>query len=217
MTTFAVTTPAPIPQPSLRRQKGYSIVELSIALAIISIILVTALAGVQRILRTNNVNNDLKTINLLTARLTTMLANNASTSGITNANLIALKVFEDFAFKGGVAVNAFGGEVTIVPNSKNVDTTPAGSGLVMYSRDIPPEVCPDYINGISNLSSNITTIDGVVGIDRLAASIEASASKLNSALLVICGLILGLMMGGFFSTAMELQSGIAQQNSQITK
>jgi prepilin-type N-terminal cleavage/methylation domain-containing protein len=97
MTTFAVTTPAPIPQPSLRRQKGYSIVELSIALAIISIILVTALAGVQRILRTNNVNNDLKTINLLTARLTTMLANNASTSGITNANLIALKVFEDFA------------------------------------------------------------------------------------------------------------------------
>ena len=163
MTTFAVTTPAPIPQPSLRRQKGYSIVELSIALAIISIILVTALAGVQRILRTNNVNNDLKTINLLTARLTTMLANNASTSGITNANLIALKVFEDFAFKGGVAVNSFGGEVTIVPNIGNVDTTPAGSGLIMYSRDIPPEVCPDYINGISNLSSNITTIDGVVG------------------------------------------------------
>jgi len=163
MTTFAVTTPAPIPQPSLRRQKGYSIVELSIALAIISIILVTALAGVQRILRTNNVNNDLKTINLLTARLTTMLANNASTSGITNANLIALKVFEDFAFKSGVAVNAFGGEVTIVPNNANVDSTPAVSGLIMYSRDIPPEVCPDYINGISNLSSNITTIDGVVG------------------------------------------------------
>ncbi|MFN5811718.1 MAG: hypothetical protein ACK44R_11080, partial [Burkholderiales bacterium] len=58
---------------------------------------------------------------------------------------------------------------------------------------------------------------GVGSIDRLAASIEASASKLNSALLVICGLILGLMMGGFFATAMELQSGIAQQNSQISK
>jgi prepilin-type N-terminal cleavage/methylation domain-containing protein len=164
MTTFAVTTPAPIPQPSLRRQKGYSIVELSIALAIISIILVTALAGVQRILRTNNVNNDLKSINLLTARLTTMLANNASTSGITNANLIALKVFEDFAFKSGVAVNAFGGEVTIVPNNASVDSTPAGSGLIMYSRDIPPEVCPDYINGISNLSSNITTEETSAGV-----------------------------------------------------
>ena len=58
---------------------------------------------------------------------------------------------------------------------------------------------------------------GVGSIDRLAASIEASASKLNSALLVVCGLILGLMMGGFFSTAMELQSGIANQSSQVSK
>lgn len=58
---------------------------------------------------------------------------------------------------------------------------------------------------------------GVGSIDRLAASIEASAAKLNAMLLVFCGLILGIMMGGFFSTAMELQSGIAQQNTQITK
>lgn len=197
MTTFAVTTPAPIPQPSLRRQKGYSIVELSIALAIISIILVTALAGVQRILRTNNVNNDLKTINLLTARLTTMLANNASTSGITNANLIALKVFEDFTFKGGVAVNAFGGEVTIVPNSKNVDTTAAGSGLIMYSRDIPPEVCPDYINGISNLSSNITTIDGVVGtVPTMGGDVFSRTAKSSSIPLSLSTLVTACSLTG---------------------
>lgn len=55
---------------------------------------------------------------------------------------------------------------------------------------------------------------GVGSIDRLAASIEASAAKLNSILLIICGLILGLMMAGFFGTAMELQSGISSVNSQ---
>ena len=44
-------------------QKGYSIIELSIALAIISIILVGSLAGVQRVLRSNNVNSDLRNIN----------------------------------------------------------------------------------------------------------------------------------------------------------
>ena len=81
MTTFAVTTPAPIPQPSLRRQKGYSIVELSIALAIISIILVTALAGVQRILRSNNTNEDLRNLNLLASKLTVMLTNVTNTAG----------------------------------------------------------------------------------------------------------------------------------------
>ena len=58
---------------------------------------------------------------------------------------------------------------------------------------------------------------GVGSIDRLAASIEASASRINAMLLVICGLILGMMMGGFFATAMELQSGIAKQNQQIRK
>ena len=50
------------------RQKGYSIIELSIALAIVSIILVTALTGVQRILRTNNLNEELKKANLLVAQ-----------------------------------------------------------------------------------------------------------------------------------------------------
>ena len=54
---------------------------------------------------------------------------------------------------------------------------------------------------------------GVGSIDRLAASIEASAARLNSILLVICGAILGLMMAGFFGTAMELQSGISNVNS----
>ena len=34
---------------------------------------------------------------------------------------------------------------------------------------------------------------------------------------IMMGLFFGLMMGGFFATAMELQSGIAQQNSQISK
>jgi len=49
---------------------------------------------------------------------------------------------------------------------------------------------------------------GVGSIDRLSASIVATASKLNTALLLVCGIILGIMMAGFFATAMELQSGI---------
>ena len=67
------------------KQKGYSIIELSIALAIISIILVTSLAGVQRVLRSNNVNNDLRNINLAVASLTALSATQTSTSGVTMA------------------------------------------------------------------------------------------------------------------------------------
>ena len=62
------------------KQKGYSIIELSIALAIISIILVTSLAGVQRVLRSNNLNNELKVVQLGIASLGTLLANATTTS-----------------------------------------------------------------------------------------------------------------------------------------
>jgi type II secretory pathway pseudopilin PulG len=62
-------------------QKCYSIIELSIALAIISIILVTALVGVQRILRSNNVNEDLRNLNLLASKITVMLTNVQNTAG----------------------------------------------------------------------------------------------------------------------------------------
>ena len=83
-----------------KKQKGYSIVELSIALAIISIILVTALAGVQRILRSNNVNEDLRNLNLLASKITVMLTNVTNTAGITQANLVNLRAFEGFRVAG---------------------------------------------------------------------------------------------------------------------
>ena len=81
MTAFAKTIPVlDTSKPSIK-QKGYSIIELSIALAIISIILVTALAGVQRILRSNNVNEDLKNINLVASKLAVMLSSVPNTAG----------------------------------------------------------------------------------------------------------------------------------------
>ncbi len=140
-------------------QKGYSIIELSIALAIISIILVTSLAGVQRVLRSNNVNNDLRNINLAVAALTSLAATQTSTSGVTMANLIGLKVFDGFAVNetAGSVTNAFGGAIRVVSNGATVDGYPQNSGFILYSQNIPSEACPDYINGISTLSPNIST------------------------------------------------------------
>ena len=158
MTTFAVTTPAPIPQPSLRRQKGYSIVELSIALAIISIILVTALAGVQRILRSNNTNEDLRNLNLLASKLTVMLTNVTNTAGINQGQLINLRMFEGFRVNAvaGTVNNAFGGTITVATNTAALGTVPVNGGLMIYSGSIPPEVCSDYITGLNAISSHIS-------------------------------------------------------------
>ena len=156
MTASAVIHPLSKHQSSLRQQKGYSIIELSIALAIISIILVTALAGVQRILRSNNVNEDLKNINLVASKITVMLSNVSTTAGITQANLASLKAFEGFRVNGNNVTNAFGGAITIAPNTSALGTVPASGGLMLYSSLIPPEVCSDYITGLAPIASHIS-------------------------------------------------------------
>ena len=143
------------------KQKGYSIVELSIALAIISIILVTALAGVQRILRSNNVNEDLKNINLVASKLAVMLSTVPNTAGINQAQLINLRMFEGMRVDTvrNTVTNAFGGLITVIPNNAAIGTIPANSGIMLYSAGIPPEVCSDYITGLNTIASHISATD----------------------------------------------------------
>jgi prepilin-type N-terminal cleavage/methylation domain-containing protein len=172
MSASAVIHPPSNHQLPLRQQKGYSIIELSIALAIISIILVTALAGVQRILRSNNVNEDLKNLNLLASKVTVMLSNVTTTTGITQADLANLKAFEGFRVNGSNVTNAFGGAITIAPNSNALGTVPANGGLMLYSSLIPPEVCSDYITGLAPIASHISASDA-------AAAAVAGAEFIN--------------------------------------
>jgi type II secretory pathway component PulF len=49
---------------------------------------------------------------------------------------------------------------------------------------------------------------GTGSIDRIIDEINRSAAKVSSAILMLCGIMLFVMMGGFFSTTMELQAGI---------
>jgi prepilin-type N-terminal cleavage/methylation domain-containing protein len=156
MTASAETKPLSNHQAPLRQQKGYSIIELSIALAIISIILVTALAGVQRILRSNNVNEDLKNLNLMASKVTVMLTNVVNTANIAQADLVNLRAFEGFRVAGNVVTNAFGGNITVAPNSAALGTVPINGGLMVYSTRIPPEVCSDYITGLAPIASHIS-------------------------------------------------------------
>lgn len=49
---------------------------------------------------------------------------------------------------------------------------------------------------------------GIGSIDRIARSIEDASGKINTALLVIGGLVLGMMILAFFSTTQSISSGI---------
>jgi type II secretory pathway component PulF len=52
---------------------------------------------------------------------------------------------------------------------------------------------------------------GVGSIDRIAISIEGSANRINSFMLIICGFVLGGMMLGFMATTQQLNSALKNQ------
>lgn len=56
---------------------------------------------------------------------------------------------------------------------------------------------------------------GVGSIDRIERGIEDSAARINNIMLVVAGLVLGVMMLGFFMTAFELQSGIQRMGTGL--
>ncbi len=55
---------------------------------------------------------------------------------------------------------------------------------------------------------------GVGSMDRVIQSIERSASRMSSRMLVVCGFMMMFMMAGFFATAMEMQTGIRNNASK---
>jgi hypothetical protein len=56
---------------------------------------------------------------------------------------------------------------------------------------------------------------GVGSIEKILKSVEATSSKVNTAMMVIGGLILGCMMLGFLMTTMEIQSSMNSSQSHV--
>ena len=73
------------PPNRLRRQRGYSVVELSIALSIIAILTVAGLAGVQTVLNTNKSNNQIEQSGQSITKLSSTFQGQTSTANATNA------------------------------------------------------------------------------------------------------------------------------------
>jgi prepilin-type N-terminal cleavage/methylation domain-containing protein len=88
----------PIANKIAKKQAGYSLVELSVALAIVAVILVGGLMGTRQILLTNNVNNQLKDSAQVIAKITRQFQNALTTSGATNENLVPLSYWPQERF-----------------------------------------------------------------------------------------------------------------------
>jgi prepilin-type N-terminal cleavage/methylation domain-containing protein len=147
-------------------QSGYSLIELSIALAIIGIVIAGSIIGVQSILRANNVNKTISQTNNAVNKIVAKLArdntyNNANTANLSAANM---NIWED----DSIVRPAAGAAAQVNhPFGNNVYVTPLGGAVGQFEIDpgqayaytltgIPVAACSDLAVGLEGLGVGLS-------------------------------------------------------------
>lgn len=139
-----------------KKNAGYSLIELTIALSILAVIIVGALVGVQKILRSNAVNNELKALPVTIAAAQRLTNNLATLNGLTSNTFLRLGVWPQDRVVGAGAnqtvSNYFGGFQYLNPNSAAVAGYPIEQIFVLTLTNIPTEACSDIISGMDSMA-----------------------------------------------------------------
>ncbi len=160
------------------KQAGYTLIELSIAIAIISVLIMTALFGVQKILENNNVNTTSQQVTLATANINkyaVMLSDKAFVA--TTAGAAALGIWPDnIVTKNATGVvtkvsNPFGGEYL---------TATTANGYYIAITNVPVSTCLATVAAFGNTASAIDTDETAISI--ATASIVPTTPKNAKAL-----------------------------------
>ena len=132
------------------RQQGYTLVELAISVAILSVLIVAGLLGVQSILTSGKVNSQIKTVAKLSAKASAMFANNSTgTTGVTQQQVINVGGWDATKANGANITSSFGSAETITPNAAAIGAMAANTGFVYKVSSIPQAACADLASGVA--------------------------------------------------------------------
>jgi prepilin-type N-terminal cleavage/methylation domain-containing protein len=137
----------------LAYQRGYSLVELSVALAIVAVILVGALLGTRQIMLTNSVNNQVKDSAIVISKIQRQFAKQSNTANASNNVLAPLSIWpsERTSLNGtnwtirGV-IN--GSSELVFSNTSAIGTLPAKSGYIYILRQVPVDACSELVTAL---------------------------------------------------------------------
>lgn len=152
----------PVPQsPQTNRQGGYTIVELSIALTIISILIVSGLVAVNSVLTSSKANSQIEDSGRGLAKLQSFVT--VGTSGITTSGAIGMGLFPSSRVSGTTITNQFGGREFVEANLATLDGVDASKGAIYSLTSIPKQICTDIAASLAPLAYSVwvsTTISG---------------------------------------------------------
>jgi len=148
------TTVNPNPTNQKINQKGYTLVELAIAVAILAVLIVAGLTGVQGILTSGKVNDQIKTVAKLGSRISANYAS-LSTSGVTLSTITNLSGWDPskVSVSGSVTSvkSSFGSNEFITTNNTATGGMGANAGFIYTIAGVPNTACVDLANGLGAL------------------------------------------------------------------
>jgi prepilin-type N-terminal cleavage/methylation domain-containing protein len=139
------------------RQAGYTLVELSVALAIVGVILVGALVGSRQVLLSNSVNAQVRDSAQVIAKVQRQYAKQTSTTGATTDVLGPLAIWpSDRATVSGTATTVRGviggSSEFIFTNDAAIGTLAANQGFIYTLRKVRTDACADLVTALDPLS-----------------------------------------------------------------
>ena len=135
-------------KPLSATQRGYTLVELAITVAVLSVLMVAGLKGVQSILTSGKVNEQVKTVAKLAATANALFAS-SGTSGVTQTQMLNLGAWDASKAINGNITSSFGSLETITPNANASGVMAANTGFVYKISSVPQAACADLANGLS--------------------------------------------------------------------
>ena len=165
------------------KQGGYTLVELAIAVAILAVLIVAGLTGVQSILTSGKVNDQIKTVAKLGAKVSANYSS-LTTSGVTLATVANLGAWDTSKVSGSgttTAVrSAFNSGEFITFNATAISGLSANSGFIYTIAGVPREACPDLANGIGSLVYGIAVQTAAAAPAGVSTYPGGSAAQLKS-------------------------------------
>ena len=149
--------------PQTKRQGGYTIIELGIALTIIAVLIVAGLAGVTTVLNNSKANAQIEESGIVLAKLQSTLTS-TSASGLTTAIAIGSSYFPTSRVSGTAVTNKFNGSEFVASNaalsSAEGVVAAANVGAIYTITGVPKAVCANLASSLATLANSAWIYSG---------------------------------------------------------
>jgi len=148
-----------------RRQGGYTIIELGIALTIVAVLIISGLAGVTAVLNSTRANDQIASAGQTIAKLQRVVSTSADLTGLTAQRAIGLSLFPNNRVNGARdrVIGVFsGGSEEVATNAAPINglgaAIPANRAGLYVIHNIPREVCTDVALALAPLADSAWVI-----------------------------------------------------------